>query len=77
VGDIGEAVLLGQPFSPPFDCGAVNFDRATTVATHQVVVVVGGAAAIASLAVVWSQHVNLTGLGHRLQGAVHRRETNT
>jgi hypothetical protein len=55
VGDVDKAVLLANPGGPAFDFWSFDFDGATAVAADKVVVVVaGGAATVASFAVIAS-----------------------
>ena len=73
VADVGEAVLLDDRAGPPLHGGTLDLDRATAAAADEVVVVGVGAAAVDRLAGL-GEDVDLPGLGHRLQGAVDRRE---
>jgi hypothetical protein len=64
VGDVEKAVLLGDPGGPAFDLWPFDFDGAAAVAADKVMVVVaGGAAPVASFAVVAAERVELAGVG--------------
>src|SRR5690606_26646201 len=72
--DLDEVVLLRDPGGPALDDVPGQLDRGAALAADQVVVVAVRAAAVERLAVLDPQHVDVTGLGHRLQGAVDGRE---
>ena len=59
VGDVGEAVLAGDPVGPALDRRAFDLDRPSAAAADEVVVVAGAALAVAHLAVVAAQGVDL------------------
>ena len=71
VADVGEAVLAGDRVGPPLDRRALDLDGARRRRGRP-----GGgggcarAAAVDRLAVLGAQHVDLAGVGERLQGAV-------
>jgi hypothetical protein len=72
--DVDEAVLGGDPFRPSLHCRALNLDRTSTVPADEVVMVPSAAPAIGRFAVRGPQHVDLAGLGQRLQRAIDGRE---
>src|SRR5262245_54296308 len=75
VADIGEAVLAGHLCGPRLDVTTLDFDRRATRAADQVVMVIVRAAAVHRLAGVGAQRVDQPVGGHRLQRAVHGRQT--
>lgn len=78
MGDLRKPVFGGHALRPPLDRRTRDFDRASTLTTNEVVVMLtGGAGTVGGFTVVGAQHVDLTVSGHRLQVAIHRREADT
>src|SRR5690625_3345931 len=69
--ELGEAVLRRHLLRPGLDEAPADLHGGAAPAAHEVVVVLDALAApVEGLAVVGAQHVDLTGLGQRLEGAV-------
>jgi hypothetical protein len=74
VADLPEAVLLGNGIGPPFDRRSGYLDRATTQTADQMMMMAGRTPAVRSLALVGTDGVKFTGIGHELQSAIDRGE---
>ena len=74
---VGETVLFGDRAGPPFDRGCGDLHGRTTLAAHEVVVVPRTACPVPRLAVLSEQHVDLAGLRHERQAAIHGGEPDT
>ena len=74
--DLAEAMLGGNCIGPALNRRTGDFDRTTTVAAYQMVMVAGRAAAIRRLAVAGPDRVKVAHVGHELQCAVDRRQPN-
>ena len=61
---------------PLLERGALHLERSAAEAADQMVMVLWGAATVASLAVGGVQHIDLTRGGHGLERPVHRRQSN-
>jgi zinc/manganese transport system ATP-binding protein len=72
--DLREARLPGNPRGPGLDLGPVDLLRRATHPADEMVMVRPAAPAIETLAVGGSEHVDLTGVGERLQVPIHRCE---
>jgi hypothetical protein len=70
-------VFGGDLLGPPLDRGAGDLARAAAVAADEVVVMTAGTAAVVGLAAVEAQHIDLAGVGERLERAVDVRRPET
>lgn len=75
--NIAKAVLGGELISPGLELGHVDFNRGSTVATSQVMVVgINHAASVEALTPVGHHHVDVASTHELLQLGVHRRKRN-
>ena len=74
--DVAKPVLVGDVVGPPLDGGAFDLDRASAVAADEMVMVAHRAASVGGFAVVGADQVELAGVGHHQQGAVHGCQPN-
>ena len=74
VADLPKAVLLRNGIRPPLYRRSRDFDRTTTDATNQMMMVSGRAPAVRSLTLVGSDSVKAPGIGHELQSPIDRGE---
>lgn len=73
--DFTKSVLCRNCIGPALDCRAGHLDRTTAVAADQMVVVAGRAAAIRGLTVAGTDGVQITYVGHQLQRAIDRGQS--
>jgi hypothetical protein len=69
--DVAKPMLVGDVVGPPLDGGAFDLDGASAVAADEVVVVTRRTASVGGFAVAGADQVELAGVGHHQQGAVH------
>ncbi len=72
--DLRESVISGDGVRPALDGWTSDLDRATAVATHEVVVMSAAALSVDALAVLADDDVDLARSGKGSQGSVHGRE---
>ena len=72
VADLPKAVLLRNGIRPPLYGRSRDFDRTTTDATNQMMMMPGRAPAVRSLTLVGSDSVKVPGIGHELQSPIDR-----
>jgi hypothetical protein len=73
--DLPEAVLHGNGICPPFDRRSGYLDRATTHTADEMMMMACRTSAVRGLALVGTDGVKFTGIGHELQSAIDRGET--
>jgi hypothetical protein len=69
--DVAKPMLIGDVVGPPLNGGAFDLDGASAVAADEMVVVPHRAASVGSFAVASTDQVELAGVDHHQQGAVH------
>ena len=74
--DVAKPMLVGDMVGPPLNGGSFDLDGASAVAADEVVVVPHRAASVGSFAVAGPDEVELAGVGHHQQGAVHGCQPN-
>lgn len=74
VADLPKAVLLRNGIRPPLHRRPRDFDRTTTDAANQMMMVPGRAAAVRRLTVVGPNGVKIAGICHELQSPIDRGE---
>jgi len=69
--NVAKPMLVSDVVGPPLDSGALDLDGTAAVAADEVVVVAHRAASVGGFAVVGADQVELAGVGHHQQRAVH------
>jgi hypothetical protein len=74
--DVAKSMLIGDVVGPPLDGGAFDLDGASAVAADEMVVVPHRAASVGSFAVAGPDQIEVAGIDHHQQGAVHGCQPN-
>jgi hypothetical protein len=69
---VGEAMICGHRFCPPFDCRPSQLEGSSAPSAHEVMMVPAAAPPIERLADGWQHYVDVAVVGERLQSAVNR-----